>query len=248
MDTRGIEFVRILWGNFKDIKPTPLYNETVYVWGLDNYNKLIDLGYKCVLMSNENTIHNNENTKFLHKLIGLKEASLNHNKFIFMDWDVELEKELDDEFFKEFDNKEFLMPTYSYPNEYLSLTDKLIDIGAKNWTNQQIIEMKKYGWREDENIVLPNAGFIYCANPSIPDRLLEIAIENKLTTLIEEFAMYIYSQTDFISYILKYEPSVIFGRPSSTIFTIGDIKRNTELILHNKIESLIKKNVYFTHQ
>jgi hypothetical protein len=248
MDTRGIEFVRILWGNFKDIKPTPLYNETVYVWGLDNYNKLIDLGYKCVLMSNENTIHNNENTKFLHKLIGLKEASLNHNKFIFMDWDVELEKELDDEFFKEFDNKEFLMPTYSYPNEYLSLTDKLIDIGAKNWTNQQIIEMEKYGWREDDNIVLPNAGFIYCTNPSIPNRLLEIAIENELTTLIEEFAMYIYSQTDFISYILKYEPSVIFGRPSDTIFTIGDIKRNTELTLHNKIKSLTRKNVYFTHQ
>jgi hypothetical protein len=140
------------------------------------------------------------------------------------------------------------MPTYSYPNEYLSLTDKLLDIGAKNWTNQQIIEMEKYGWREEDIIVLPNAGFIYCANKSVPSRLYEIAIEYKLTTLIEEFAMFIYSQSDFKSYILKYEPSVIFGRPVDTIFTIGDIKRNTELILHNKIESLIKKNVYFTHQ
>ena len=248
MDTRGIDFIRILWGGFNEIKPTSLYNETVYVWGSENHKKLLDLGYKCVLMSDSETIHNNENTKFLHKLIGLKEASLHHDKFIFMDWDVELDKELDGDFFKEFDNKEFLMPTYSYPNEYLTLTDKLLDDGARNWTNQQIIEMEKYGWREDDIIVLPNAGFIYCSNPDIPNRLLEIAIQNNLTTLIEEFAMYIYSQSDFKSYILKYEPSVIFGRPSSTIFTIGDIKRNTELILHNKIESLIKKNVYFTHQ
>lgn len=248
MDTRGIDFIRILWGGFNEIKPTSLYNETVYVWGSENHKKLLDLGYKCVLMSDSETIHNNENTKFLHKLIGLKEASLHHDKFIFMDWDVELDKELDGDFFKEFNNKEFLMPTYSYPNEYLTLTDKLLDDGARNWTNQQIIEMEKYGWREDDIIVLPNAGFIYCSNPDIPNRLLEIAIQNNLTTLIEEFAMYIYSQSDFKSYILKYEPSVIFGRPSSTIFTIGDIKRNTELILHNKIESLIKKNVYFTHQ
>lgn len=248
MDTRGIDFIRILWGSFNEIKPVSLYNETVYVWGAENHKKLLDLGYKCVLMSDSETIHDNENTKFLHKLIGLKEASLHHDKFIFMDWDVELDKELNDDFFKEFDNKEFLMPTYSYPNEYLSLTDKLIDVGARNWTNQQIIEMEKYGWREDDIIVLPNAGFIYCANPDIPDRLLEIALENKLTTLIEEFAMYIYSQSDFKSYILKYEPSVIFGRPSNTIFTISNIKRNTELILHNKIKSLIRKNVYFTHQ
>lgn len=248
MDTRGIDFIRILWGSFNEIKPVSLYNETVYVWGTKNHKKLLDLGYKCVLMSDSETIHDNENTKFLHKLIGLKEASLHHDKFIFMDWDVELDKELNDDFFKEFDNKEFLMPTYSYPNEYLSLTDKLIDVGARNWTNQQIIEMEKYGWREDDIIVLPNAGFIYCANPDIPDRLLEIALENKLTTLIEEFAMYIYSQSDFKSYILKYEPSVIFGRPSNTIFTISNIKRNTELILHNKIKSLIRKNVYFTHQ
>ena len=248
MDTRGIEFIRILWGNFNDIKLQPLYNETVYVWGLDNHKKLIDLGYKCVLMSNENTIHDNENTKFLHKLIGLKEASLNHDKFIFMDWDVEIERELDDEFFSEFDGKEFLMPTYSYPNEYLSLTDKLLDIGAKNWTNQQIIEMERYGWREEDIIVLPNAGFIFCADKFIPSRLLEIALEYNLTTLVEEFAMFIYSQSDFKSYILKYEPSVIFGRPIDTIFTIHNIKRNTEIILHNKIEQLIRKNVYLTHQ
>lgn len=248
MDTRGIDFIRILWGGFNEIKSVSLYNETVYVWGSENHKKLLDLGYKCVLMSDSETIHNNENTKFLHKLIGLKEASLHHDKFIFMDWDVELDKELDSDFFKEFDNKEFLMPTYSYPNEYLTLTDKLLNDGARNWTNQQIVEMEKYGWREDDIIVLPNAGFIYCANPDIPDRLLEIALQNNLTTLIEEFAMYIYSQSDFKSYILKYEPSVIFGRPSDTIFTIGNIKRNTEIILHNKIESLIKKNVYFTHQ
>jgi len=248
MDTKGIEFVRILWGEFNDIKPQPHYNETVYVWGLDNYNKLIDLGYKCILMSNENTIHDNENTKFLHKLIGLKEASLNHDKFIFMDWDVEIGRELDDDFFTEFDGKKFLMPTYSYPIEYLSLTDKLLDVGAKNWTNQQIIEMEKYGWREEDIIVLPNAGFIYCADKSIPSRLLGIALEYNLTTLVEEFAMFIYSQSDFKSYILKYEPSVIFGRPIDTIFTIHNIKRNTEIILHNKIEQLIRKNVYLTHQ
>lgn len=248
MDTKDIDFVRILWGEFNEIKPTPHYNETVYVWGLENYKKLISLGYKCFLMSDNDMIHTNEATKFLHKLIGLKEASLHHKKFIFMDWDVELDKELDENFFKEFNDKEFLMPTYSYPKEYLLLTNKLIDEGARKWTNQQIIEMEKYGWREDDIIVLPNAGFIYCANPTIPSKLLEIALENNLTTLIEEFAMYIYSQSDFKSYILKYEPSVIFGRPLNTIFTIGDIKRNTELILHNKIESLIKKNVYFTHQ
>jgi hypothetical protein len=248
MDTRGIEFVRILWGDFKDIKLTPLYNETVYVWGSDNYNKVIDLGYKCVLMSNENTIHDNENTKFLHKLIGLKEASLNHDKFIFMDWDVEIERELDDDFFSEFEGKEFLMPTYSYPNEYLTLTDKLSDVSARNWTNQQIIEMEKYCWKEGDIIVLPNAGFIYCADKSIPSKLLNIALEYNLTTLIEEFAMFIYSQSDFNSYILKYEPSVIFGRPIDTVFTIHDIKRNTEIILHNKIEQLIRKNVYLTHQ
>ena len=127
--------------------------------------------------------------------------------------------------------------------------------GVSSWLDEsymdlphQSIDGQNLAISPEDIIVLPNAGFIYCADKSIPSRLLGIALEYNLTTLVEEFAMFIYSQSDFKSYILKYEPSVIFGRPIDTIFTIHNIKRNTEIILHNKIEQLIRKNVYLTHQ
>ena len=55
MVTTDIKVIRALWGNFdfykNEIPLSPTYNETVYVWGTENLNKLNQLGYNTIFMS-----------------------------------------------------------------------------------------------------------------------------------------------------------------------------------------------------
>jgi hypothetical protein len=243
----NIKFIRGLWGDFDELTPSPIYNEMVYVWGEKNHQKLIDRGFDCKLVSNENKVYLNEDEKFKHKLDCLKYGMDDFNRVIFLDWDIKSIKPIDEKFYSHFDDSDFMLPTYSYPKEFLNLCD-FFDGNQGEWVNTQINEMIKCGWSLGDNIILPNAGFMYCSNKNIPEKLIEISQEMKLKTLVEEFATFYYVNCSLEEYIRTHEPSVIFGREIDNVFYLGPINRKTEGDLHRKILHLIEKDLYFIHE
>ena len=251
MDTRNIKVIRVLWGDFKDEIPSkPIFNELVYVYGKSNQEYLKSLGYETYLVDSNPMGHGSidELNKFYNKLEAIRLACFHFTTFLFLDWDVELVKDLDDSFFNYIMAKKILMPTYAYPSKYLELHDTLQDDNAKKWTNSQISFMKKYGWNLEDSIILPNAGFIFVNNmPSLGDSLIKIAKENKLATNIEEFVFYIWSNCTLNQYVQEYEPFCVYGRPIDHLFKVGHIEGFFEKNLHEYINKSIEKNIYFIH-
>ena len=243
MVTTDIKIIRALWGNFdfykKEIPSCPIYNETVYVWGNQNLNKLNELGYDTIFMGED--VDKSSHTFHL-KLEALVKGQTDFDEIIFMDWDIKQIKEFDDVFYTQLREKEFSMPTYSYPIEFLNL--KL----EYKWVNSIIDDFKKYGWRYNAHIVIPNAGFIYSNKSKIPYELNRISKEKKISTLTEEFSMWNFANCSLIDYIVKYEPKCIYGRPTDTIFELENIKNKSEIELHTLINSLMDKNIYLIHE
>jgi hypothetical protein len=248
MDTTNIKFIRCLWGDFDEIIPEPILDEVVYVWGQENQDKLVSRGFECVLVSEEKIQYPNHLDKFKHKLDALKYGVNDFGRVIFLDWDVTMVKPIDDKFYTYFYGKEFMMPTYSYPVEYMDMSDFYYDLIANEWVKSQIFDMNMFGWKMDNNIILPNAGFIYCDGIDVINKLINITDKWELKTLIEEFAAFIYSNSSLDDYILNYEPTVIFGREEDHLFHFGPIMKLPQVPLHEKINGLIKKDIYFIHE
>jgi hypothetical protein len=251
MDTKNVKFIRALWGDYNEFKHEisnqPSFDEMVYVWGEDNEHYLKQLGYSTKLVSKDALSYDDEFIKFKHKIDALQLATIDYGKFIFLDWDVTITKPIDDEFFKYLEGKKFLAPLYAYPIEYLDLYDKLEDVSARLWTNEQIVFMKEYGWVKNDLIIIPNAGFIYCDDPSFAPSLGWIIENHYLFTLIEEFAIFIYANCNLEDYINNYEPLIINGRPDSNVFNLFDIDRPCAKELSEHIKTYLKKDLYLEH-
>jgi hypothetical protein len=245
-----IKFIRALWGDLRERGEEPLYDEMVYVWGVENEKLMRDRGFETYLVSEDKWGGIGERVKFLNKLKCWEIAATHYERFIFLDWDVVQVKELDEDFWNQFDDeKKILMPTYSYPAEYLDLENKLEDQGAREWVNAQIGELRKSGyWELEDLIVLPNAGFFYCADINFPKELVKTVYEKDLLSVVDEFSMFVHVDENLQSYIEKYEPACIYGRSRESNFVLGPISRRVEPILHDYIDKLIKKNVYFVHE
>lgn len=250
MDT-NVKFIRALWGDYKsfinEIPIKPMFNEIVYVWGIDNLKYLNGLGYETKLVSVNPLIHKEELLKFNHKVDCFEIASNDFEKFIFLDWDVSLVKEIDDSFYSKLKDSPFSAPLYSYPKNFLNLSNKLDNNRANLWVNEQIIHMKKYAWELDDLIVFPNAGFFYCSDKNVPIKMKNIIKKHNMLTVTDEFPLYMLANCDLDSYIKKYEPSQMFGKPEEDIFILDYIVDECAKKLNNYISGIIEKDIYFKH-
>lgn len=230
-NTRDIKFIRAVWGDMdlSIIPQTPQYNEVVYVWGIENKLQLDSLGYTTILCDRNklNFKYTSFLYEFIHKLIAIEKASKSFSKILFLDWDYNLYKNLDDDFFNYINTKTFLAPVYEY-----SIDDSNYSYNdSESFEYNKSESIKKYSWSKDENYIIPNAGFIYISDSIIATELLQIAKNQNLKTLIEEFAIQIWSNCNLESYIENFHPKVCFGRNESNINTY--------------VESIIEKDIYF---
>lgn len=251
MDTQNVKFIRALWGDYKsfikEIPIKPMFDELVYVWGIDNLKYLIELGYDTKLVSTNPLVHKSEFQKFNHKVDCFEMASNDFGKFIFIDWDLSVVKKIDDDFYKNLKDVPFSAPLYSYPKKFLSLTNKLNDERSNLWINQQISHMKKYTWELDDLIVFPNAGFFYCTDKKIPLEMKKIVKQYNMSTVTDEFPLYLIANCDLETYIKNYEPTQMFGKPDEDIFILNDIQEECAKKLNSHISNIIKKDIYFKH-
>lgn len=233
-DTRDIQVIRVIWGNFDatSLPSTPQFNEIVYVWGKETRDSLKSMGYQTVLMNKDifDYKYAHPNYQFIHKLIGIERAMKTHSKVLFLDWDCYLIKELDDTFFSLFENKSLLAPIYSYQkSEFSTIYDK-----ADEWHELQSNLLNTNSWSKDDVFIIPNAGFIYISDSLIANDLVLLAKKNNITTLIEEFTLYSYTNTTLDSYIETYHPNCLYGNSQSS-----DI--------NTYVDSKLDMNIYFEH-
>lgn len=253
-----IQIVRALWGNnfviHREVPKTPIFeNEIVLVWGVKNADFLLRLGYNILQMDDINVTRYNSHLKhFGHKLEAIKKAESMFDEYLFLDWDVDIVKELDDEFYNLIRSGNGIQcPIYAYSKNY---KDEIISYHRNNGTSSDNLEnffnhhlegLTKYSWNYNDLYVIPNFCFFYSNKTKSASELHKLMLDNNLITCIEEFAMWIYSNCTLDEYILKYEPIVIRGKEVDVRFPSMDIAFKT---INNYVDTKLEKKIYLYHE
>lgn len=253
-----IQIVRALWGNnfviHKEVPKTPIFeNEIVLVWGAKNADFLLRLGYNILQMDDINiTIYNSHLKHFGHKLEAIKKAEHIFDEYLFLDWDVDVVKELDDEFYELIRSRNNVQcPIYAYSNtykadiyEYYKKTNTLTD-NTKDFLKNHMDGLSKYNWNYNDLYVIPNFCFFYSNKSNVASELHKLMVDNDLITCIEEFAMWIYSDCSLDEYIEKYEPIVIRGKERDVNLPNMDTAFKT---INNYVDTKLEKKIYLYHE
>lgn len=162
-------FIRALWGIYdnsnrllarrknidNDIKRIIAndYNEPfiVYVFGKDNYEHARSFGFNCVLIDENPAPFDLITEQYRHKLEVLKYAMEedNYDEIMFIDWDCIPKKKIPSNFWDIMGQKEIIQ------------------------ANLQLYHRRKARWRKDELRKIPNAGFLYLRDKSLPEKIIK---------------------------------------------------------------------------
>ena len=161
-------FIREVWGEGFDVgkdafRGGKLYNDIIsvvnndkepeflcYVFGKQNFDALKKLNVNCVLVDQEPVRWSMEKELYRHKLEIFKIAMEENDEIVFLDWDCGAVKECSELMWDVLGKKESLQaPLMSY-------------------------RTKKCLWRKEEIRKVPNAGFVYIRDNTIPAKLISI--------------------------------------------------------------------------
>lgn len=229
-----------------EIPKTPMFkNEIVFVWGIKNKNYLLGLGYKVILVKDnleesEDLSNLTEAVKrwaieehnasyvghsrysspylhFAHKLEALRLGDKIYGEYLFLDWDITLAKDIDEQFFEKIREKgNFQCPIYAYCEDWLEEIEEYLpddDNGnMKNFTALQDKLLTRYSWKLNKLRVCPCACFIYSNHANNGIKLLDIMKKYKLETCVEEYAIFLLSNCSLDQYIKQYDPVVLNGK------------------------------------
>ena len=249
MDTKQIKVIRALWGNSKtvlsEIPDRPLYDEYVYVWGIDNYNLLIEKGYQAELVNTYHSPFPSDYHTYFNKLVVFKNAVEKFSRILFLDWDCTQIKPLDSKFWQWFEDKTYAAPLYCFPVGMENYVSKMND-GERDWLQKIIPMLENYSWRNKNLFILPNACMVYLSDVSLSIKMIEDYRKYKMWT-VEEFSMYTSIDCSLDYYLKNYEVPFVFGRPDSNYFSVGGLNGYFSHQLNLYIKSKIEKDIYFHH-
>lgn len=255
-----MKIIRALWGSSEyvenEVPEKPLFeNEIVFVWGSEKVEMLKDKGYEVVLLCDTITDpdYSTHLTHFAHKLLALKAAEERYDEYLFLDWDITLNKPIDDNFWDRVRMGGSLqMPLYAYHRGYREDLVKWFkgndpdrfDKNLDEFIYYHIESLYKYHWPLDDALVLPCACFIYSNGIKIGTHLLEVMHKHDIKACIEEFCMYIWADCTLEEYVEFHEPYVLRGKEKD-----HNLEGMTKAIKHlNKwMETKIPKDIYLFH-
>lgn len=259
------QFIRGFWGDinsfsgkYKDqiSKSFTLKDELTYVYGSTN-NYFIEEKFKrttTVVSAYEydyrlavnHTLFDHKS--LLHKLKIIQLAMNDFDEVIYLDWDMEQVKEVDDTFYKTFEGFDLQVPLYCYPIDEL---DKLVESDDNRRYYLFFTKLKNYlkqhAWIRNDSYVIPNTGFFYCNDKKIIDELFKIAKSRQLQTVPDELSVLFYAKElglDIDGYINHFEPTVISGKDCGS-----ESWNQKGKLLEEFIEEVKQapKDVYFKH-
>ena len=263
MNKSPIKILRAFWGDqpksWQEIPKSPTWdNETIFVWGTKNYHKLTLRGYDCIMMSHDMLDKAFTNYQhFGHKLECLNVADDIYDEYLFLDWDVKVVKEIDDNFWNLVKSKQTQCPVYAYPNDYYEKVMQQVEKhpewknensdNIKQWVYTQDSMINKYHWQLNDIKVIPNFCFYYTYKGKLGKKLIDTFNEYKPETCVDELSLFIYINTNLDSYLNQFEPFVIRGRESDCRhFEMIDDNSNEKL--NNYLDQRFKKDTYLIHE
>ena len=168
-------FMRALWGEYDNShRITKRRSETdgwikkiiknkfntsfvTYVFGEENYKKLVEQGFNCILIDKNPLPFDALTEQYRHKLEALKYAFDEDgvDELIHFDWDV--------------------IPQKLLPNDFWDI------LGKKEAFQSclQLYHRRKATWRKEDMRKIPNGGFLYIRDKTIPDKIIKIWEEKK---------------------------------------------------------------------
>ena len=261
----NIKIIRSLWGfrdhTYNEIPPMPLLqNEVVYVWGKENEAMLKERGFETRYVEEESSPFAYEILELIYerKLIALDLALKEFGEVIMLDWDCHLLKPLDDDFMESLRQKPIQVPLYA---QHKDCYNALYDAMPKNHplfkdpTEINKVEdhlriitkgFLKWNWEWDEGLISPNFSFVYSRDVTLGEKLIEIAVRDKMEGCVEEHAMLVYANCSMEEYIEKYHPTCLYGVSNKILESntkIGRIQRE----FNYYIEKNLKMNIYYEH-
>jgi hypothetical protein len=109
------------------------------------------------------------------------------------------------------------------------------------------LEIPKYHWEWNENLIIPNFGCVYSRDINLGEDLIKIAKENNIKGLVEEFAMWKYANCTLEEYIEHYHPDYVLGvsddRLKDQEYSISIIQKE----FNKEIKTKINLKQYFNH-
>ncbi|MAJ29490.1 MAG: hypothetical protein CMJ92_08825, partial [Planctomycetes bacterium] len=159
--------------------------------------------------------------KFGRKLQALDLALQEFGEVLLLDWDCFILKPFDKNFYNSLKEKPIQIPLYI---QHKDTKNAVLEMLVKDQSPSLLREledlevgMNKYGWEWEEGVIAPNFGFVYCRDKSFGKKLVDIALEHDLNSVVDEFATLIYVDCTLEEYIEKYVPRVVKGRSDQMI-------------------------------
>lgn len=125
----------------------------VYIYGKDNYDRMTDMGFNCVLVDSNPAPFDQVKYVYRHKLELIRYAMEvdQYDEIVYLDWDCIPQKKLPDNFWDEFQKKS---PIQACLQQY---------------------RRRKCLWRGENDVrKVPNGGFIFVGDKTIPSKVIKI--------------------------------------------------------------------------
>ncbi|MCP4484356.1 MAG: hypothetical protein GY823_07350 [Flavobacteriaceae bacterium] len=220
-----IKIIRVLWGGNvnHEIPRIPLYpeQEIVYCFDYESFWFIQELGYEAKLVKDTKFDGKKGYNKFGRKLQALDLALQEFGEVLLLDWDCFILKPFDKNFYDSLKEKPIQIPLYI---QHKDTKNAVLEMLVKDQSPSLLREledlevgMNKYGWEWEEGVIAPNFGFVYCRDKSFGKKLVDIALEHNLNSVVDEFATLIYVDCTLEEYIEKYVPRVVKGRSDQMI-------------------------------
>jgi len=231
-----VKIIRVFWNDLggwiplDNIPDTPQYDETVFVWGEENLQEFINRGYDAILIRSDRgpgQMFNTSGTMFGRKLVAIDKGLMKFDEVLFLDWDCNFVKPMDENFRSMLDEKKTQIPIYSH-----NVPDP--------WNSS---------FKLEENVYLSsNAGFIYSRTPTLCQPLIHSALTKKIAPMVEEWSWNLYSNiaNDIDSYIDNYLPRFGYGVSKDAIEpTHENYERQKKA--WDYVDSKVTMDVYLKH-
>ena len=191
-----IKIIRVLWGGNvnHEIPRMPLYpeQEIVYCFDYESFWFIQDLGYEAKLVKDTKFDGKKGYNKFGRKLQALDLALQEFGEVLLLDWDCFILKPFDKNFYNSLKEKPIQIPLYI---QHKDTKNAVLEMLVKDQSPSLLREledlevgMNKYGWEWEEGVIAPNFGFVYCRDKSFGKKLVDIALEHDLNSVVDEFA------------------------------------------------------------
>jgi|688.fasta_scaffold74348_4 hypothetical protein len=247
-----MKIVRTVWGSLEYVKRETLdkhkyENEVVYVWGKENQEHLISLGYETILAHSQDHYYKYDRmvNKYYHKLEVVARADEDFEEYLLLDWDTYPIGEISEAKLQLNKKSPVQCPLYAIPeNFYDIISQHPMDNEMREFFYYQSRFLETHSWKIQQGRAFPNFCFFYSRKANIGRELLKIAKKQQILSNIEEFSLFKWANCSIEEYIKIHEPLVIRAQESDPLPQVQFALDSINVLTNERKD----KKIYFVHK